>query len=222
MEAGSAERTLVAGPGTGVIRTAEPADCDAIRAFITGLSPRALYLRFFASVSPPSTALLRTLCGLTGTADILLLTDSRGTIIGHAMAADIRPTGSARAAGSPTVAASLESSVGLVIADDWQHQGLGTALLDLLVSRAVHRGVSRLVLDVLPDNAAMRDIIARRWPDAPLERTRDALVYRPPLGPASARPPAALPAAIGLPRDLARLSASTHSGGNRDRDRSAA
>jgi GNAT superfamily N-acetyltransferase len=233
MEAGSTARTLVyaspptagpagwlalPGPGTGLIRPAGSSDCDGIRAFISGLSSRALYLRFFASVSPPSTALLRTLCGITGAADILVATDSRGTIIGHAMAADIRPAASAL----PAAPGPLETSIGLVIADDWQRHGLGTTLLDLLVSRAVQRGVSRLVLDVLPDNAAMREIIGRRWPDAPLERTRDALIFRPPIGPGDARPPVELPAVIGLRRDRAGLMATTHPGGNRVPGRSAA
>ena len=84
------------------------------------------------------------------------MTDSRGAVIGHAMAADA------------CVAGRLESNIGLVIADDWQQQGLGTGLLSLLVGRAAERGVSTLVLDVLPANDRMRGIISRRWPDAPI------------------------------------------------------
>jgi GNAT superfamily N-acetyltransferase len=214
MQAGSVNRTLALAqaalsPGTGVVRAVRPDDCEAIRAFVSGLSPHALYLRFFASVSPPSTALLRTLCGLTGTADVLIVTDRRGAVIGHAMAADMRP---AHTAGGP-----VETSVGLVIADDWQHHGLGTALFDLLVSRAVDRGVGRLVLDVLPENAAMRDMIARRWPDAPLERTRDALVYTPPIGPADARSPVALPALVDKRSGWAALPAGSQPAGHRNR-----
>jgi ribosomal protein S18 acetylase RimI-like enzyme len=183
MVAGSTKRTPVrvlhADPGsplTGslVIRTASLDDADGIREFVCGLSPRSRYFRFFASVAPPSTGLLRALCGASGTADILIVTDNRDAVIGHAMAADA------------CVAGRLESNIGLVIADDWQQQGLGTGLLSLLVSRAVERNVSTLVLDVLPANDRMRGIIARRWPDAPAERTRDAIVVRPAIGPAAA------------------------------------
>jgi ribosomal protein S18 acetylase RimI-like enzyme len=173
MTAGSIERTLVsswlsAGPGGDTIRNARPADVDVIRDFVCGLSDRSRYLRFFASACPPSTALLRTLSGATGSADILLVTDSRGTVIGHGMAAD------ARAADGR-----LESNIGLVIADDWQQRGVGTTLLTMLVSRAARRGVHSLVFDVLPENDRMRGIIRRRWPDAAPEHTRDGLIFRP-------------------------------------------
>jgi len=150
------------------IRRAGPADADVIRDFVIGLSPRSQYFRFFASVSPPSTGLLRALCGATGTADVLIVTDSSGAMIGHGMAADAR-----------TAAGCLEANIGLVIGDDWQGRGLGSTLLRMLVSRAAARGVQRLVLDVLPENDRMRRIIRRRWPDATVERTRDALVFRP-------------------------------------------
>lgn len=68
------------------IRTVQPDDAAAIRSFICRLSPRSLYLRFFASAAPPSSALLRTLTGATG-ADILVVTDEAGVVVGHGMAA---------------------------------------------------------------------------------------------------------------------------------------
>jgi GNAT superfamily N-acetyltransferase len=126
-------------------------------------------------------------------------------------AADGRPTGSR-----------LEANIGLVIADDWQRCGLGTTLLSMLVSRAARRGVEVLVLDVLPDNARMRGIIARRWPDAPAERTRDALIFRPPIRPADAVNVTAVPSVIGLCRPQSDSHAATQTGGTRAPDRSAA
>jgi GNAT superfamily N-acetyltransferase len=216
MTAGSKERTLIsapvlAGPGSGIVRSAGPGDADSIRAFVCGLSPRSQYFRFFASVAPPSTALLRALIGASGSADILLLTDSRGAVIGHAMAAD------ALAADGR-----LETSIGLMIGDEWQQRGLGTALLDMPVSRAAARGIRRLVLDVLPANDRMRGIIARRWPDAPVERTRDAIVFRPPIWPAVATSPRELPAVISLQRARHDSPTATEPGGTRAPDRSAA
>jgi GNAT superfamily N-acetyltransferase len=197
------ERTLVR--STGLIRTAGPGDADRVRTFVCGLSPKSQYFRFFASVAPPSTGLMRALCGETGSADILVLTDSSGAVIGHAMAADARrPDGL------------LEANIGVVIADEWQDRGLGTKMLSMLVSRAAGRGVSTLVLDVLPANDRMRGIIARRWPDAPVERTRDAIVIRPQIGPAGLADIVALPTVIALPR------AATHLGGTRAPGRSAA
>ena len=200
-----------ADPGSVLMRTAGPGDADRIRAFVCGLSSRSQYFRFFASVSPPSTGLLRALCGATGSADILIVTDGRDSVIGHAMAAD-------------AIAADghLETNIGLVVADEWQQQGLGTALLSMLVSRAARRGVSALVLDVLPANDRMRGIIARRWPAAPTERTRDAIVIRPPIGPADGTDVVALPAVIAGRRDGAASPAASYLGGTRAPDRSAA
>ncbi len=236
MVAGSIERTLIertpttsqlwASPGSGLIRAAGPADTDRIRDFVCRLSPRSRYFRFFASVAPPSTGLLRALCGVTGSADILLLTDSRGNIIGHGMAADTRTadTRAAHTGAAHTGAAGgrVEANIGLVIADEWQHCGLGTMLLSMLVSRAARRGVDALVLDVLPENARMRGIIARRWPDAPTERTRDAIVIRPPMGPADAVNVAEVPTIVTLCRVQEDRPAATQPGGTVAPDRSAA
>jgi GNAT superfamily N-acetyltransferase len=236
MTAGSIERTLTpsalqTGPSSGLIRAAGPADADRIRDFVCGLSARSQYFRFFASVAPPSTGLLRALCGATGSADILLLTDNCGNVIGHAMAADAPAAqagaaqaraAQARASDARPTDSRLEANIGLVIADDWQHCGLGTMLLSMLVSRAARRGVEALVLDVLPDNARMRGIIARRWPDAPAERTRDALIFRPPIRQADAMNLAAVPAVIGLCRPQADRHAVTQPGGTGAPDRSAA
>lgn len=158
------DRTLVvAGP----LRQAGPADSAAIREFICGLSPRTQRLRFFAAVAPPSTGLLRALCGATGRADILMVTDGEGTVIAHGMSADAPARDG------------LESSIGLVVADGWQRRGVGTQLLRALTIRAARRGVGSLVMEVLPDNHVMRGIIARQWPDMPAEWTPDALIYRP-------------------------------------------
>ena len=159
------DRTPVA-----VLRQARSADQTAIADFVCALSPHSQYLRFFAYVAPPSRGLLRALTD-TGRADVLLATDSRGAVIGHGMAADI-------AAGHR-----LESNIGLVVADAWQRLGVGTQLLNTLVGRASRRGVSGLVLDVLPTNRVMLGIISQRWPDAPAERTPDAIVFRPAIGP---------------------------------------
>lgn len=156
--------------GNCVIRACGPADAHLIREFVCGLSPRSQYLRFFATVAPPGSGLLRALSGGNGLADILVLTDLRGVVIGHAMAVDRSTTGG-----------QLTSDIGLVVADDWQHRGLGTRLLGVLVSRAAARGVATLVLDILPANDRMLGIIRRRWPGAPEERTADSITIRPAL-----------------------------------------
>ena len=149
-----------------LLRPAGPADSAAIREFVCRLSQRTQRLRFFAAVAPPSTGLLRALCGTTGRADVLLVTDGDGTVIAHGMAADAPARDG------------MESSIGLVVADSWQRRGVGTQLLRALTARAARRGVGTLVLEVLRDNYVMLGIIGRQWPEAPVEPTADALVFR--------------------------------------------
>ncbi len=203
-------------PPVGLLREARDSDASRIREFVCGLSPRSQNFRFFATVAPPSTGLLRALSGAGGTADILLVTDGQGSVIGHGMAAD---------EGSAT-------DIGLVVADRWQRHGIGTLLLTVLVDRAVTRGIRSLVLDVLPANEQMLGIISRRWPDAPRERTPDAIVIRPQLAGPGLRPavtvpavtvPAVTPPAVTVPA-LVRLARpqQQQQGDHHEPDRSAA
>jgi acetyltransferase len=189
------DRTPVA-----LLRQARPDDVTSIRDFVCALTPRSQYLRFFAAVAPPSSYLLRALCGTDG-ADVLLVTDSGGAVIAHGMAADA------------STDRGLESSIGLVVADDWQRRGVGTQLLTALVGRAARRGVRDLVLEVLPENRVMLGIIRRRWPEAPAERTPDAIVLRPVIRGAGSWQP--------LPRDIA-LTEPVSQGGQRVSNRTAA
>jgi GNAT superfamily N-acetyltransferase len=197
-------RTQLAPPDDIRIRPAHTADCAAIGAFVAGLSPRARFLRFFGPASPPSSSVLRSMCGAGLTSDVLLATDGHGhshghghgdgdgdgddrdnhgdsghgdysetgdganrMVIGHAMAADsVAPDGA------------LVTDVGLVVADRWQHHGVGSDLLARLVARAQERGVSRLSMDVLPENRTMLTLIAHRWPDASYAFGPDAVTVR--------------------------------------------
>lgn len=150
-------------------------DAASIRDFVVGLSPRSRFQRFFASVSPPSSSLLRGLCG-GGGADVLLATH-QDEVVGHCMAADRTEGDGARV-----------SEVGLVVTDCWQDRGIGTALLDLAVQRAAGRGAQQLVMDVMPDNSRMRSIIEHRWPAARREVHSDAITFRAQLTGASRAP----------------------------------
>ena len=179
------------GAGVITIRPAGRADAEAIRSFITGLSSRTQYRRFFAGVSPPSSALLRGLAGAGNGADIVVATrrvagrsgpdrsrpqcgqpDCGEPLIGHAMAADRIASDGMR-----TV------EIGLVVADASQRRGVGSALLRVLLARAFARGARTVVMEVLPGNKDVLAMIARRWPAACYERTADSVVVRARLAP---------------------------------------
>ncbi len=163
--------------GRYLVREAGPLDSDLIGAFISGLSVQSQYFRFFTAVAPPSAGLLRALCD-SSRADLLVITDAWGAVVGHGMAADAR------------TCAPSSADFGLAIADAWQGQGLGTMLLRLLMARAARRGVRSLQFEVLADNARMLGIIDRRFPGAARTRTADSISiraditawYQPPAG----------------------------------------
>ena len=151
------------------IRTAAAADCEAIKSFVAGLSLRARFLRFFSPASPPSSAVLRRMCGALPTSDVLVATED-GAIVGHAMAVDgVGPDGSAT------------TDLGLVIADQWQNRGVGSEMFRRLTDRAAARGVRAAVMDVLPENHQMLSIIDRHWGHAGYEFSAGSVIVRVPL-----------------------------------------
>lgn len=140
--------------GSYYVREGGPGDESSIRAFATGLSETTRYLRLFTPISPSSPSFLRVLTGGIPGSDILVITDQQGTVVGHGIAVGIT------ADGRPAV------DLGLVIADAWQGQGLGSVLLELLTRRASSRGAHALAVEVLPANSRMLALFSRYWPNA--------------------------------------------------------
>jgi GNAT superfamily N-acetyltransferase len=140
-----------------LIRQAGAGDVAGLRDFLSGLSAQTRYLRFFAGV-PASAAMLRILAGQRPDADALVATRN-GVIIGHAMAVDT--------AGPPGAAA---TEIGVVVADAWQGNGVGSGLVRTLASRAQARGATTLVMEVMAENQRVLAMIAGRWPDASHDR----------------------------------------------------
>jgi GNAT superfamily N-acetyltransferase len=142
------------------VRPARAADLPALGDFFTGLSMQTRYLRFFSPVTP-GPALLHLLAGGAGTTDAVLAT--RGAaILGHAMASDRTGPDGTRM-----------TDIGVVVADAWQGQGVGSALVRALITRAQARGVTSVAMDVLHGNHQVHAMIAAHWPAARTGRGRD-------------------------------------------------
>jgi GNAT superfamily N-acetyltransferase len=139
------------------IRQARSADRDAIRDFLTGLSPQTRYQRFFTGAPGASAATLRRLAGDGDHIDAVVATVA-DTIIGHAMAADT------------TDPAGLHmTEIGVAVTDGQQGQGVGSALTRALAARARARGVTTVAMDVLAENRRVLAMIAGAWPAADYE-----------------------------------------------------
>jgi GNAT superfamily N-acetyltransferase len=155
------------------IREAGSADRPALGDFLAGLSTRTRYYRFFAGGVPASPAMLGGPGG--GRADAIVAVRD-GAIIGHAMAVD-----------TPDPDGALVSDLGVVVADAWQGQGVGSRLMRTLASRARARGATSVTMDVLAENRPMLSMITGYWPAARQHRNGPYLTIRAPLAPARHR-----------------------------------
>jgi ribosomal protein S18 acetylase RimI-like enzyme len=154
------QRRPAGGLVAAAIRPVRPADLPALSDFFAGLSMQTRYLRFFSPVTP-GPVLLHLLAGGGGTTDTVVATRGH-VIIGHAMATDRTGPGGIRM-----------TDIGLVVADAWQGQGVGSALLRALIAGAQARGVSSVVMDVLPGNRQVLALIKGYWPAARASHSPD-------------------------------------------------
>ena len=144
--------------GNFAIRRPCIADHEAIREFLTGLSPRARYLRFFSGAPPARPCCASWPAGAAHT-DVLVAIEN-DVIIGHAMAGDRTGPGGTRL-----------TEIGVVVADARRGAGVGSALVRGVLARARTRGATAVVMEVLAENRQVLTMISDHWPVASLERS---------------------------------------------------
>src|ERR1700760_2524569 len=159
---------MIVGPEW-TLRPAGAADTDALRVFLTGLSLRTRYLRFFAGVLPVTPAFLRRMSGVTAGGDLVdaLVVTEDCVVIGHGMATDTRDDAS-----RPV------TELAGVVADEHRGRGAGSALIRAVTVRAQARGASTLLLDVLAESREMLDLVAHYFPAAGYSRSGPYLTIR--------------------------------------------
>lgn len=159
-----------------MIRPVRPADRLALSDFFAGLSVQTRYLRFFGPVTP-TPPMLDLLSGQTaGVHAVVAVAD--GVVVGHAMAVDRPEPEGGRDPGQDRT-----TDIGVVVADDWQGQGVGSALVRALAAQAAVRGVASLAMDVLHVNRRVLAMILGHWPAADIDHSRDSLGIRIRLAP---------------------------------------
>src|SRR5271157_358263 len=127
------------------LRPARSDDGDALQSYVRKLSPQSRYNRFLGAVNElPASELARALAASGRDTLTLLLTsteEDRETVVGEARVA----LSCAKRAGEFSMS----------IADDWQHLGLGSALLEEIERKAAADGIELLFGDTLRTNDGM-------------------------------------------------------------------
>jgi GNAT superfamily N-acetyltransferase len=136
-------RAEVALPGVRLeVRPVQPQDAAAVATFVERLSDITRYRRFHAPLRRPTAA------QLAGIVDVdhhdretllALLPGRRGTIVALAQYLRIEPD---------------VADMAVVVADRWQRQGIGSALVAQLAEAAREEGIRRFAATVLADNPA--------------------------------------------------------------------
>jgi acyl-CoA synthetase (NDP forming)/GNAT superfamily N-acetyltransferase len=129
------------------IRPARPEDLDAVREMYLKMSPDNLYLRFFSMGTAAAEQDAGRICREPAPGRAALLAVRDGEVAG---------CGSYELLGADSVSA----EVAMAVADDMHNRGVGTLLLEHLISLARGRGVRSFIAETLSENALMLQVFA--------------------------------------------------------------
>src|SRR5262245_21004525 len=130
-------------------RSLRPGEDSVVRDLFARLSLPTRYLRFFLPLPVLSDSLLRMIGGGEDSGRIAMVAETD----------DARPQ--VVALGNVAPAGFDRGEVGLVVADAWQRQGVGSALAARLLQTAQDRGYRKFVVYSLIGNPAVRPLLAR-------------------------------------------------------------
>ncbi len=141
--------SLTGGRRVGV-RVARSEDVSAVQQFVRGLSDRSRRNRFFAPVRELSPDQLERLTRSRPPGELALVAETTGDAGSRIVAM-----------AQYVVCEPRDAEFAVVVADDWQRQGLGTQLMDVLAEHAARAGLDAFAGLVLADNWPMLGFLAR-------------------------------------------------------------
>ena len=127
------------------IRPTRPADFDAVRDMHAKMSPENLYMRFFGISRVAAEQEARRVCREPAADRAALLAILDGHVVG---CISYQTTGEQSA------------EVAMAVADDMHSRGIGTLLLEHMISLARSQGVRTFVAETLAENAPMLNVFA--------------------------------------------------------------
>lgn len=114
------------------VRPVRSADAPLVQEFVRGLSPESRRKRFFGPVRELSPAQLERMTrfnGSTGFGLVVVIEESPPRIVGIAQHAMPEPP---------------DAELAVVVADDWQRQGIGEVLVRILLAHAARAGIAAM------------------------------------------------------------------------------
>jgi acyl-CoA synthetase (NDP forming)/GNAT superfamily N-acetyltransferase len=157
---------LLADGATIEIRAATPADFTAVRQMYRSMSPDNIYLRFFSMSTAAADDQAQRACREPAADHATRLAWLDGELVGVASYECCQP---------PTIA-----EIAVAVADHAHHRGVGTLLIEHLVSAGREQGVRTFTAEVLTENSVMLKVFAnaglqarRNWADGLAELAFD-------------------------------------------------
>jgi GNAT superfamily N-acetyltransferase len=144
-----------AGAGHAGLGRLEKTDGTQLRRFFFRLSPETLYRRFHSPIARPEQAQPERLLDLDHR--------DREAVVALVQYQELEIVGVARYARRPGADA---AEVAVVVADEWQRQGLASRMLGALAELALAAGVRQFNLNMQSDNTAVLRLVRRLYPDA--------------------------------------------------------
>ncbi|SCZ59685.1 bifunctional acetate--CoA ligase family protein/GNAT family N-acetyltransferase [Thiohalomonas denitrificans] len=132
-----------------VIRPIRPEDAEIEQAFVRRLSERAKYFRFMQTLEELTPAMLARFTQIDYDREMALiavLEEEKGEIQLGVCRYIINPDG-------------ISCEFAVVVADEWQHRGIGHRLMVQLMEAARERGLKRMEGEVLADNHEMLALV---------------------------------------------------------------
>jgi RimJ/RimL family protein N-acetyltransferase len=130
----------------------EPTDGSELRRFFYRLSPETIYRRFHSPLTRPEQAHPRFLLDVDHRDREAVVAVVDGEIVG--VARYVRRSGASTA------------EVAVVVADEWQRQGIATRLMSALTGFALEAGVERFTMTIQADNTPVLRLMGRLYPGA--------------------------------------------------------
>lgn len=136
----------------------EPTDGPELRRFFYRLSPDTIYRRFHSPITRPEQAHPRFLLDIDHRDREAVVAVVDGEIVGVARYA--------RGSGTCT------AEVAVVVADEWQRQGIATRLMSALGECALEAGVERFTMTMQADNRPVLRLMGRLYPGTSMAQSQ--------------------------------------------------